>query len=254
MKSDSSRLLTADADRCDGVSTTPKPRSTRLKLIYDTHTAFLREQFARASREEAASAAGCARPIRKSASRPRPSPRSTSRLSYGHVAGPGVYSTTVTQPELFRSYLDRTDPAASCAITASPVEIGPSSEPIPLHFAFPDGDPRRGRGRRPHRPAAPRHLRRAGPRGHRRRASSTAPTTRRRATPLPLAPFTAPRVDYSLHRLPHYTATRPEHLPELRDLHQLPVLHRRVRRQQARATDGAGRGRLRQLRRARQSW
>src|SRR3546814_2192056 len=29
--------------------------------------------------------------------------------------------------------------------------------------------------------------------------------------PLPLAPFTAPRVDYSLHRLTHYTATAPEH-------------------------------------------
>src|SRR5690606_3830002 len=29
--------------------------------------------------------------------------------------------------------------------------------------------------------------------------------------PLPLAPFTAPRVDYSLHRLAHYTATSPEY-------------------------------------------
>src|SRR5690606_5065266 len=29
--------------------------------------------------------------------------------------------------------------------------------------------------------------------------------------PLPLAPFTASRIDYSLHRLPHYTATSPEY-------------------------------------------
>src|SRR5690625_7768633 len=28
--------------------------------------------------------------------------------------------------------------------------------------------------------------------------------------PRPLGPFTAPRVDYSLQRLQHYTATRPE--------------------------------------------
>jgi AMP nucleosidase len=35
-------------------------------------------------------------------------------------------------------------------------------------------------------------------------------------------------VDYSLHRLRHYTGTAPE-LPELRAVHQLPVLHRRVR-------------------------
>ena len=28
---------------------------------------------------------------------------------------------------------------------------------------------------------------------------------------MPLAPFTAQRVDYSLHRLSHYTATHPAH-------------------------------------------
>ncbi len=29
--------------------------------------------------------------------------------------------------------------------------------------------------------------------------------------PRPLAPFTAQRIDYSLHRLSHYTATSPHH-------------------------------------------
>ncbi len=29
--------------------------------------------------------------------------------------------------------------------------------------------------------------------------------------PMPLAPFTAQRIDYSLHRLAHYTATSPNH-------------------------------------------
>jgi AMP nucleosidase len=33
----------------------------------------------------------------------------------------------------------------------------------------------------------------------------------RRGDPEPLALFTAPRVDYSLHRLRHYTGTAPEH-------------------------------------------
>ena len=28
-----------------------------------------------------------------------------SRLSYGHVAAPGIYTTTVTRPKLFRHYL-----------------------------------------------------------------------------------------------------------------------------------------------------
>ena len=47
--------------------------------------------------------------------------------------------------------------------------------------------------------------------------------------PQPLALFTAPRVDYSLHRLRHYTGDRAGTLPELRAVHQLSVLHRRIR-------------------------
>ena len=31
--------------------------------------------------------------------------KTDSRLSFGHVAGPGTYSTTVTRPDLFRNYL-----------------------------------------------------------------------------------------------------------------------------------------------------
>ena len=42
-------------------------------------------------------------------------------------------------------------------------------------------------------------------------ASRTAPTSRRPGEPQPLSLFTAPRVDYSLHRLRHYTGTAPEH-------------------------------------------
>ena len=54
----------------------------------------------------------------------------------------------------------------------------------------------------------------------------------------PLAPFTAQRIDYSLARLAHYTATSPDAFPEPRALHQLPVLHGRVRGVRA---GGAGR-------------
>ena len=42
-------------------------------------------------------------------------------------------------------------------------------------------------------------------------ASPTAPTSPRAGEARPLALFTAPRVDYSLHRLRHYTGTDPEH-------------------------------------------
>jgi len=30
-----------------------------------------------------------------------------SRLSFGHVAEPGIYATTVTRPDLFQSYLEQ---------------------------------------------------------------------------------------------------------------------------------------------------
>jgi AMP nucleosidase len=41
----------------------------------------------------------------------------------------------------------------------------------------------------------------------------------------PLSLFTAARVDYSLHRLRHYTGSAPDWFAELRAVHQLPVLH-----------------------------
>ena len=116
----------------------PRRRSTRLELIYDTHTAFLRDQFARVPQDEARCPGGCGRPIPRSCIETSTYAQIDSRLSYGHVAGPGVYSTTVTQPALFRGYLVE-QLRLLMRNHGVPVEIGPSSEPIPLHFAFPDG-------------------------------------------------------------------------------------------------------------------
>ncbi|KAG1440573.1 hypothetical protein G6F57_018976 [Rhizopus arrhizus] len=60
------------------------------------------------------------------------------RLSYGHVAEPGIYQTTVTQPELFRDYLiEQVGQLLQNHRVA--VEVGESDSPIPLHFAFPEG-------------------------------------------------------------------------------------------------------------------
>ena len=67
--------------------------------------------------------------------------------------------------------------------------------------------------------------------------------------PLPLAPFTASRVDYSLHRLPHYTATSPEFFQNfvIFTNYQFYIDEFIA---YSRANGGARRGRLRQLRRA----
>ena len=61
--------------------------------------------------------------------------RLDSRLSYGFVAGPGVYETTVTRPDLFRAYLTE-QIKLLIENHGVPVEIGESSEPIPVHFAY----------------------------------------------------------------------------------------------------------------------
>ena len=61
--------------------------------------------------------------------------RLNSRLSYGFVAGPGVHETTVTRPDLFRAYLTE-QIKLLIENHGVPVEIGESSEPIPVHFAY----------------------------------------------------------------------------------------------------------------------
>ena len=109
----------------------------RLELIYDTHTAFIRERFAALLRNKRLRG-------RVRATYPEilietsTYAKIDSRLAYGHVAGPGVYSATVTQPALFRSYLTEQIKLLLRNHAVS-VEIGPSTEPIPLHFAFPEG-------------------------------------------------------------------------------------------------------------------
>lgn len=57
-----------------------------------------------------------------------------SRLSFGHVAEPGAHATTVTRPDLFRSYLTQ-QIALLIRNHDQPVTIGPSTTPIPVHFA-----------------------------------------------------------------------------------------------------------------------
>ena len=131
------------------------------------------------------------------------------RLAYGHVSTPGYYSTTITRPDLFESYL--TEQLRQIMRSHGvPVTIGESETPIPLHFAFLEGTyVEAGTAARIQRPlrdlfdvpdlsATDDHIANG--------LFEPAP-----GEPMPLAPFTAQRIDYSLHRLAHYTATSPEH-------------------------------------------
>jgi len=135
--------------------------------------------------------------------------RADSRLSYGFVSGSGAYETTLTRPDLFGDYL-----AEQLTLLRHnhgvALEVGTSTQPMPVHFSLADND----------------HLEGSLPPDRRLRmrdlfdlpdlaamddgiANGTHEPAPGEAGPLSL--FTAPRVDYSLHRLRHYTGTAPEH-------------------------------------------
>ena len=131
------------------------------------------------------------------------------RLSFGFVAGPGRYETTLTRPDLYADYyLEQF--RLLLQNHGVELEVLTSNQPIPVHFSFAEHD----------------HV--EGSMGIERRAQmrdvfdlpdlaamddgiANGTFEPRPGEPQPLALFTAPRVDYSLHRLRHYTGTSPEH-------------------------------------------
>lgn len=132
--------------------------------------------------------------------------RLDSRLSYGFVSGPGIYETSVTRPDLFRGYFNE-QIGLLMQNHGVPVEIGESDEPIPIHFAY-----RRDINIAASVPARDRPLRDLFDTPDLATiddaiVNGTLPAGPRQ----PLAMFRAARVDYSLHRLYHYTGTDPEH-------------------------------------------
>ncbi len=135
--------------------------------------------------------------------------RADSRLSFGHVADPGTYATTVTRPALFRDYLEQ-------QITLLmqnhdvPVTVQVSDTPMPVHFAVAN-DPAMTV---PQQGAARFTLRDVFDVPDLRNTNDDIVNGTADPAPdgaMPLAPFKAQRVDYSLARLAHYTATDPEH-------------------------------------------
>lgn len=132
-----------------------------------------------------------------------------SRLSFGHVAGPGTYSTTITRPDLFRHYLEQQIKLLMKSHDVG-VWIGASTTAMPVHF---------GMANKPDLV-----LPQDGAMDFSLRDVFDVPdlattnddivngtATQHADGSIPLAPFTAQRIDYSLARLSHYTATDPEH-------------------------------------------
>jgi AMP nucleosidase len=131
------------------------------------------------------------------------------RMSFGHLPVPGTYTATITRPDLFRNYLIQ-QLSILMKTHDVPVTVAPSHTPMPIHFAV-AAEPRL---------AVPQE----GVLDFPLRDFFDVPElgtmsddiVNGTARPNPdgsghLAPFTAQRIDYSLARLSHYTATDAEH-------------------------------------------
>jgi AMP nucleosidase len=130
-----------------------------------------------------------------------------SKLSYGFVAGPGRFETTLTRPDLYSNYYLEQFRLLLQNHNVE-LEVGTSTQPIPVHFSFAEHDHIEG-----NLGAARRTLMRdvfdlpdlgAMDDGIANGTYEALP-----GEPQPLSLFTAARVDYSLQRLRHYTGTSP---------------------------------------------
>ena len=133
----------------------------------------------------------------------------TARLSYGFVAGPGRFETTLTRPDLYRGYyLEQF--RLLLQNHGVELEVGTSSQPIPVHFSFAEHDHVEG-NMTAQRRMLMRDVFDLPDLAAMDDGIANGTYQAKAGEPQPLALFTAPRVDYSLHRLRHYTGTGPEH-------------------------------------------
>lgn len=180
----------------------------RLQTLYDQATGFLAQQFL--------TTVGKGNPGRRIRAF-YPEIRLTvssfdkvdSRLSFGHVSAPGTYATTVTRPDLFRNYLIQQIELLVRNHGVS-VQIGLSDTPIPVHFAV-TGNPDVTVPQEGVMDFSLRDVFDVPDLATTNDDIVNGTLTHYDDGSAPLAPFTAQRVDYSLARLSHYTATDPTH-------------------------------------------
>jgi AMP nucleosidase len=139
--------------------------------------------------------------------------RADSRLAYGFVAGPGAYETSLTRPDLFGNYYleqFRLLLKNHGAHLVGGLEVGLSEQPIAVHFSLAEHDYLEG-SMSAERRLLMRDLFDLPDLGAMDDGIANGTHEPRPGEAQPLSLFTAPRVDYSLHRLRHYTGTAPEH-------------------------------------------
>ena len=127
--------------------------------------------------------------------------------AYGFVAGPGRHETTLTRPDLYHDYyLEQF--RLLLQNHGGPLEVGTSSVPIPVHFSFAEDAHIEGQ-LSPQRRQMMRELFDLPDLHQMDDGIANGTWQPRPGEAQPLSLFTAPRVDYSLQRLRHYTGTSP---------------------------------------------
>ena len=185
----------------------PEAALAALQRLYGDETARLRGRFAAFARGEQLETPARGFYPRLSVTVERTLPHPPAQ-SFGFCDAAGRFDTTVTRPDLFARYL-LTQLRELHANHGCAFETGLSDMPIPIHFAFPTGLHVEGEvsfqnladfGRLFDMPDL-----------------ATMDDTHVNgeidylgAAVRPLSLFTAPRIDYSLHRLQHYTGTGAE--------------------------------------------
>ena len=123
--------------------------------------------------------------------------------AFGKFTDTGVYASTITNPQLYRDYLIEQLSLLSDTYEIT-IETGPSQTEIPFSYVLDGADDLDMNA------ASPAELVRHFPYADLSRIDDELPNGLRPSVPgevKPLSLFEAPRVDYSLQRLRHYTGT-----------------------------------------------
>ena len=189
---------------------TPEIAVEKLAQLYDEAIVALQEQFARYMAGEASPDPADAPVYPYLCARvPAEAAPQTSALALGRIAATSIHGATITQPTLFGGYL-KSQLARIMGRFKAEIFVGRSYTPIPLSFGLESAT------------VALTQERRNELQYHFHTPNLVATNDDivdgqiilKRSGPLPLSLFTAERVDYSLHRIQHYTATRPDYFQD----------------------------------------
>jgi len=191
--------VATDLQLCDS----PASAFDRLVQLYDEATGDIERAFAEFSRGEAKHGPDPVYPY-LCVDVTFDDKLSTSRLAFGKVTYPGRYGTTITTPRLFHNYLIEQLTLLTQNYSTA-IYVGKSRTPIPLTFAVERASSMNAKQRHmlveyfalPRLDAAHDQIADGG--------DWPGPG------PAPLSLFSAERVDYSLHRLRHYSGTDPRY-------------------------------------------